>query len=459
MSNKFAAVIENDRALVKVVVIDSITPIKKADFIELAHIGGWQCVVKKGEFNIGDKGLYCEIDSLLPVTNPAFAFLAESKSGLKTFDDVVYSRIRTIKLKGEISQGLLVPLPEAHCHRKVGDNLTNVLEVRKFEEVIPNTDGLDGRLNSSSKSFFDNLVKWVAGPPTPSLQRPWPSALSKSDQERVQNVGKYYAEAFNEGEEFEETVKADGMSLTVYSFNDMDEAGPIRRYGVCTRNYDMSVIDVIFTPEQATRRFLALNLIGLVNGVSSVWRTAKYLRKQVNLGAMTTVAAIKELASKKYFWFTGYRKGIYVKNELSVNYVLSNRVLEKLSEYNVANNDTITLQGELIGPGIQSNYEKVETHQFYVYQVYRNGKLWVSPTEAKTIVESMGLKYIPVLNERTKLPENVKACLNRAKGTGAFNPEVKREGIVFKSLTRDFSFKVISNDYLLRKEVALDVEE
>ena len=71
----------------------------------------------------------------------------------------------------------------------------------------------------------------------------------------------------------------------------------------------------------------------------------------------------------------------------------------------------------------------------------------------------MGLNYIPVLNTRVKLPPSVKECLKRADGPGSFGPDVKREGVVFKSLTRDFSFKAISNAYLLSKEAEMAKEE
>jgi RNA ligase (TIGR02306 family) len=459
MSTKYAAVIEDTRALARIVTVDAITPIKKADFIELATIGGWQCIVKKGEFKVGDPALYCEIDSLLPVSHPVFAFLAERKEGLKTFNDVLYSRIRTMKMKGEVSQGLLVPVPAEFAKLPEGTNLTNHMGVLKLEEQILNTDGLDGRLNREGDiSWWERLVRKIAGKPAASLHRSFPSQISKSDQVRVQNIGNYYADAARDEELFEETVKADGQSMTAYSFMDMDEAGPIRRYGVCSRNFDMSLVDVEFTWKQAIRRFIAQNLFSVSNGLSGLVRTPGYLISQVKAGKLTVWGAFKEYFGKKYFWFNPLVKTLRAMDDKIVNYTLTNDVLEKLCAYNEAHNDTITVQGELIGPGIQSNYEGVAERGFYVYQVYRNGKQWVAPEEARKIVAEMGLDYIPVLNEATKLPVSIKDVLKRASGKGAFHPEVKREGIVFKSTTRDFSFKVISNDYLLSKEKEMEAE-
>lgn len=455
MASKFTAVREEYRALVKVVVVDSLSAIKKADFVELAHVGGWQCVVKKDEFKPGDRVMYVEIDSLLPISQPAFAFLAERTEGLKTIDGIVYSRIRTIKLRGELSQGLILPLPEKFQAEKVGTNLTNKLDVRKWEEIILNSSGLDARLNGSGKTWFEHLIKLVAGKPAPSQFSPWPTTLSKSEQERVQNVGNHFAEAANNGELFEETVKLDGQSMTVFDV----AIGGERVSGVCSRNYELSLDDIHFTWEQAIRRCVAQNLITLGSGMSTALRIAKRTYTSIRNKELTVYAGLKEFFSRKFFWFTGLSRVISARGESCVAYTLDNQVLHNLSKWNTLNNDLISVQGELVGPGIQNNYEQVETRQFYVYQLYRNGNQKVLPEEARRITEELGLKYVPVLNTTTPLPKTVKDALKRAVGKGALNSEVKREGIVFKSVSRDFSFKVISNEYLIQKEKVLDTEE
>lgn len=466
---KYSAVVENTRALVRVVKVDAIVPIKKADFVELAKVGGWQCVVKKGEFQEGGLALYVEIDSLLPITNPLWSFLGERSEGQKTFDGVVYSRIRTVKLRGEVSQGLLIPVPPEFAKEKVGTNLTNRLGVRKLEEQVLNTDGFDGRLNREGEvSWYERFVRWVAGKPAESPFRAWPSQLSKSDQERVQNIGHHFAAASQEGELFEETVKADGQSMTVYSINDMDEAGPIRRYGVCSRNFDMSLEDIHLTWEQTIRRFLAQNMLAFTGGFSGIYRTTKHFVGQASQRKISPMEALKEILFKRYFWYAGFKRVIRAKDDNCVRYALNNQLLDKLATYNKANGDSITVQGELFGPGIQKNHEQVGNTRYVVYQVYRNGKLWVAPKEAREIVKAMGMEYIHVLNEETVLPATLKEVLARAKGKGVYAeihgehetvPEVKREGIVFKSTTRDFSFKAISNEYLLQKEKETDAEE
>ena len=89
----------SERKLTSIQRIVSIEPIQGADKIELATVLGWQCVVKKDEFKIGDLCVYIEIDSIVPADNPYFEFLKDRKY-----------RVRTIRLRGQISQGLVCPL-------------------------------------------------------------------------------------------------------------------------------------------------------------------------------------------------------------------------------------------------------------------------------------------------------------------------------------------------------------
>ena len=122
------------RKLASIQRIWKIEPIEGADRIELAHVLGWQCVVNKGQFNPMDTAVYFEIDSFLPI-RPEFEFM-RSSSYKKT--DIMGEgfRLRTLRFRGQISQGLLLPvslfqeLPEG---LEVGDDVTELLKVRKWE--------------------------------------------------------------------------------------------------------------------------------------------------------------------------------------------------------------------------------------------------------------------------------------------------------------------------------------
>ena len=109
-------------------------PIEGADRIELANVLGWQCVVNKDRFQPMDLAVYFEIDSFLPV-RPEFEFMRAS-SYRKT--DIMGEgfRLRTMKFRGQISQGLLLPISqfsELPSDIELGSDVTEILGIRKWE--------------------------------------------------------------------------------------------------------------------------------------------------------------------------------------------------------------------------------------------------------------------------------------------------------------------------------------
>lgn len=89
--------------------IDAIGPIEGADAIEVATLGGWKVVVKKNEFNVGDLAVYCEIDSWIPTE--IAPFLSKGKEP-REYNGVKGERLRTVKLRGTLSQGLLLKIED-----------------------------------------------------------------------------------------------------------------------------------------------------------------------------------------------------------------------------------------------------------------------------------------------------------------------------------------------------------
>lgn len=202
------------RKLATVRKVSAIEPITGADLIELAHIDGWQCVVKKDQFKPGELGVYFEVDSFLNLSDSRYAFLAKNKITWFGKEGV---RIRTMTLRGALSQGLLMPLadfPEAlqafHKTRLYDPNehdqhfdVTDLLGIEKWEAPIP------AELNGLVAGGF-------------------PSLIPKTDEDRIQNFPSFlekYADT-----EFECSVKLDGTSMTVYHFDG--------REGVCGRNWE-----------------------------------------------------------------------------------------------------------------------------------------------------------------------------------------------------------------------------
>lgn len=192
-------------------VID-IKPIQGADLIELASIDGWNVVVKRGEFKVGDIGVYFEIDSLLPL-RPEFEFL--NKSSIKESSDSTDSKeiykgylLKTKKLRGQVSQGLLLN-PSLFDELKdiklvEGFDLTDILGIRKYERPLP-------------KEMYTRAKGSI------------PSYIEKTDEERIQNLYSCYEELKTKS--YYLTEKLDGSSITIYKFEG--------KIGVCSRNIEL----------------------------------------------------------------------------------------------------------------------------------------------------------------------------------------------------------------------------
>lgn len=187
------------RKLASVQVVNEIRPIENADAIECAVVLGWTVVVKKGEFKIGDKCVFFEIDSILP-NEEKYSFLdyKEEYNGY---------RLKTVRLRGQLSQGLALPinifeLPE---DIEIGTDLTEQLKIRKYEPPVPEEVGAK-----------------------PS-NRVW--EIPKTDEERYQS-NPSLVDALK-GKEYYASVKLDGTSTTVI-LNINDENEP--EVNVCGRN-------------------------------------------------------------------------------------------------------------------------------------------------------------------------------------------------------------------------------
>lgn len=196
----------SERKMASIRSIDRIDPIEGADAIEAATVGGWKVVTQKNEFNVGDLAVYCEIDSWIP--HERAPFLSKGKEP-REYKGVKGERLRTIKLRGQISQGLLLPmscLTNYGADLNEGDDVTEVLNIQKWEAEIP------AQLSGQVKGNF-------------------PTQIPKTDQERVQNLVKEIQESKNQGDKFEVTEKLEGSSMTCYLIDD--------EFGVCSRNLDL----------------------------------------------------------------------------------------------------------------------------------------------------------------------------------------------------------------------------
>lgn len=195
------------RKLATIRKIDALNPIEGADAIECAIVGGWKVVAQKGLYNVGDLAVYFEIDSWIP--HELAPFLSKGKEP-REFEGVKGERLKTIKLRGQLSQGLLMPLAEINKHFEVpahwseDEDMTAILNIKKWEKPI------NAQLAGVCKGNF-------------------PTIIPKTDQERVQNLKKQIAACRDAM--FEVTEKMEGSSMTCYILNG--------EFGVCSRNMDL----------------------------------------------------------------------------------------------------------------------------------------------------------------------------------------------------------------------------
>lgn len=121
---------------VDIIEIGDILPCPNAEKLELTHVFGWQCCIGKGQFKKGDKAIYVQPDYETPLHRPEFAFLNKG-------DGKAFERIKVRRFRGQISQGLIIPVPEHLQHLPVGSNVIDELEVRRYEPPMPkSTSGL-----------------------------------------------------------------------------------------------------------------------------------------------------------------------------------------------------------------------------------------------------------------------------------------------------------------------------
>jgi len=308
-----------------------------------------------------------EIDSFLPI-RPEFEFLR--KSSFKKMGDQEGFRIKSIKLRGKLSQGLALPyamFPDAmtafHKTRAYDPDegnfdVTDILGVQKYEAPIP-----------------AELSGQVAGN--------FPSFIKKTDQERCQNLGVEIFET-NKDARYEVTVKLDGTSFTGFFNNGED--------GVCSRNWSLKVNEE--------------------NQYNS------FVRMFINSGLQSVLHS-------------------YGKN--------------------------IAVSGELMGPGIQGNRENLREHRLYVFDIYNiDEQRYMTPDERHDTMDELWtygvdgniVRHVPILHNYVTLPQlnisNTDDLLAFAEGPSLTHSI--REGLVYKSFDGKFSFKTISNKFLLKSE-------
>ena len=339
-----------ERVMARVVAIDNVEKNPNADALDICTVGGWKVITKIGEYKTGDLAVFAEVDSFIP--HELAPFLSKGKEP-REYKGVKGERLKTAKLRGVVSQGLLLPMSALNIEQDgvvyeslvdEGCDVSEVLGIVKWEPEIP------AQLAGQVRGNF-------------------PSQIPKTNQERVQNIKKELSIARDQGLQFVIEEKLEGSSLTMYL--DLED-----EFHVCSRNLDLKN-----------------------DGANSFWR-----------------AAIK----------------YDVENVMRQN---------NLRGY--------AIQAELLGPGIQGNIYKLPDVEFYGFDVYSvKQSRYLYPVERRELIANLGLNQVPVVCESTTLG-TMEEIISLADGKSMLYNTL-REGIVFKQLDDDMTFKSISQQYLIK---------
>lgn len=386
------------RKLATIRTINQITPIEGADRIETAHIGGWPVVIRKGEYNVGDKVVYLEIDSWVPKTLAPF-LVKEGKS--RVFNGIEGERLRTVKLRGQLSQGLILPLVIPADNGAIydmrpleeGEDVSEYLGIQKWERPVP------AELRGLIRSNF-------------------PSFIPRTDQERIQNMTWVLDDL---DKEWELTLKLDGSSITIYA----KDGCP----GVCSRNLDLKMtaknagnafvktaresglIDALLIYESLTNKAMAVQ--GELCGPGIQDNPLKLKKVQIFLFDVYDINAQRYLTPIERYEFLVFL----------------------FTEFNIKNCTTVPTLVTY-----ESWYNKITPH--ITSFIYSFRTLGIS-----------NIEDLLTLTDKVYGQGNVTAAQSLFKdqmcdiGTELPPPY---EGIVFKALDGSTSFKAINNNYLLK---------
>ena len=398
---------DGQRELCYLVEVNDIKPIPDYDRIELAIVGGWTLVVGKDQFNAGDIAIYFEIDSKVPEVAP---FINNDFLTKKHY------KIKSQKMcKGTvISQGLLmhpndfgwtvssydkVIVDEAGVVHKLDDESRFLTQ--KLGVVYASDDDNKRKANSVdkykrmaqrhpklgktawwkflySRKWGKKLLFVFFGKPR-DKKGTWPAWVSKTDEERVQNM----PWVLSDKRPWIVTEKIDGTSTTFTM-----KRGKFNRFDfyVCSRNVCFDKPD------------------------------------------------------KHCFYETN------VYTEMAEKYDVENKLREFMTIHKEL--DTVTIQGETYGSGIQKRDYGLKDHDFAAFNFIVDG-LRLPSNIGKERAEELGIPWVPILDEDFILPDTVDELLEYATDKSQIDGGM-REGVVIRDKEGKQSFKAVSNEYLIK---------
>jgi len=116
------------KLIIEICQIDKVEHHSNADKLDIVTVKGWNCIVSRDQFKVGDLVVFCPPDSIIPnnlIEQYKLEFL--KKNG----------RVDTVKLRGYISQGLILDLKcligKTGVYAREGMDVAEVLGITKYE--------------------------------------------------------------------------------------------------------------------------------------------------------------------------------------------------------------------------------------------------------------------------------------------------------------------------------------
>ena len=347
--------------------IVNIKDVENSDFLQVCQVLNWQCIINKKEnLQVGNKIVYIEIDTICPETEQ-FEFLRK-----------YHFRVKTQKLRGTLSQGLIIPLTSAINLLSIGTDVSGILGIKKYEKPQATEEEQEKQPTSFWKKQYyflryNYLYKWF--PFLKAKQRlKFPKEVSKTDETRVQNLWDFIQNNYKD-KLFYGSFKLDGSSITLLLSKSLFGKYKTR---VCSRNF--------------------------------------------------------ELFNSNNEWYQVFKITNFEQH------------LIELAEYFKTSN--ITVQGEYIGKP-QGNPYKVD-NQIRLFNIYVNNRLLL-PFEFREIVHILNIPHCP-LYDIIKMPNTIEELLKLSETPCPLNEKAINEGIVWRCQDDGYSFKVVSNKYLLQEK-------
>ena len=387
--------INGKRALAYIVKVDDITPIDGADNIELAHVGGWNVIIRKQEFSVGESAVFFEIDSKLP------------EKEWSEFLRPKHFKVKTYKLNkfGVVGQGLLLStdiLPEG-TSIEINTDVTDVLgvtyAVKEDNRRKANHDPNAKYKNMASRhkklvkyKWFRWLMKREWGKKLlfvflgkqKDKPKQWPSWIKKTDEERIENM----TWVLKDKEPFVVTEKIDGTSTTFF----LDNTKRKSEFGVCSRN------------------------------------VRQMDEKQENYHTTEDVGNV--------YW------------EMAFKYNVKDALEKIAKEHNVKQ---LVLQGETYGASVQGNPYKIDERRFAAFNLIFDG-VRLGSVEAKKTLDAYDIPFVPIIDENYVLPDDFEEFKLSADGMSTINNKCRQEGYVYRKVDGSLSFKNVSREFLLKRK-------